>query len=225
MKADDVIATVFLRNSFYRRQYLLALLAFLLSLIVIGFLGWVLVYLYNNPTRPLYFATDSVGRLITIVPLDRPNMSEEEIRAWAIEAVQKANSYDYVNYRSQLQDTQKYFAAYGWTQYINALELSGNLLALNERKQVVIAQVADKPTLTAEGMLGGAYAWQYTMPVLVTYFEPPYDKPKYYNALNVKVIVQRQPILQSYKGLGVVQMLATLANAPAEPQELSNTPQ
>lgn len=225
MNADEIIAMVFRRNQFYRRQYLLALAAFALALIVIGFLSWMTVYLYKNPTRPLYFATDEVGRLIQIIPLDRPNMTPEQVTAWTVEAVQNATSYDFVNFRTQLQRAQRYFSSFGWTNYMSALEFSGNLLALTTRKQIVMARVVDQPKLVTEGLLAGAYAWKYQIQLLVTYWEPPYDnKPehRYSNALEVNVIVQRQPILQSYRGLAVVQFIATLpTTGPTQPQQLT----
>lgn len=225
MNRNDALAAVFTRNAFYRRLHFLALAAFALSLLVIGFLIWVLIFVIKNPTEPLYFATDNVGRLVTIIPVDKPNMSTDDAAAWAIEALQAAYGLDYVNYRSQLQGAQKYFTAYGWGKFMSALTASNNLLALRDRKQVVLVQVVDQPKVLAQGILGGAYAWRFEMPVLVTYWEPPYnDKSKFYNPLIVNMIVQRQPILQSYKGLGIVQLIARFANSTTQPQEISSTP-
>jgi len=198
----------------------------LLTLAVIGILISVLAFLVRNPTNPLYFAADNVGRLIEVVPVSQPNMSTEQVTAWTIEAVQAAYSYDYVNYRGQLQNAQKYFTSYGWKNYMNALTLSNNLIALQQRKQIVIARVVEKPKLVTQGLLSGAYAWKFEIPVLVTYWQPPFDdKSKYSNALIVSIIVQRQPILQSYKGLGALQIIARLATTPStQPQQLSDTP-
>jgi hypothetical protein len=74
-----------------------------------------------------------------------------------------------------------------------------------------------KPTMLAKGMLGGAYAWKFKMPMLVTYWMPPYnDQSKFSNALEVTIIVQRQPILQSDHGLGVLQIIGSMAPPPPE---------
>jgi intracellular multiplication protein IcmL len=225
MNANDVMVMVFSRNAFYRLMHFLALGALVLAWIVIGLLIWVLYFLINNPSQPVYFATDSVGRLIHIIPVNRPNMSTEAVTNWTINAVQRAYSYDYINFRQQLQSSQKFFTNYGWRNYMEALSASNNLLALTQRKQVVITQVVDQPKIIAQGILAGAYAWKYEMPVLVTYWEPPYDdKSKALNALTVSVIVQRQPILQSYQGLGIIQLIARSPAGSEQPQQLSNTP-
>jgi intracellular multiplication protein IcmL len=108
---------------------------------------------------------------------------------------------------------------------MQSLTASNNLLALNQRRMVVVATVADKPKLLVEGLLSGAYAWKFEMPVLVTYKLPPFDdKPQshFENALVVTVLVQRQKILQSYKGLGIVQMIDTLSSSA--PQALEAAP-
>lgn len=216
MRNDDALLMVFERNQFYRRQYFRALGAFGLALLVIGILICVLVYVIRNPTSPLYFATDNVGRLIKVVPVTEPNMSTEDAAKWAIHAVEKAYTYDYVNYRNQLQSSQKYFTTYGWTKFMAALKASNNLVALTSRKMIIQAQVVSAPKLIAQGLLGGSYAWKFEMPVLVTNWIPPYDsQSNFVNAIQVSVIVQRMPILQSSDGVGIVQLVATMASAPA----------
>jgi intracellular multiplication protein IcmL len=217
MIENDALVLVFSRNSFYKRLHFLALAAFALTVVVIISLLWVVVYLVKNPTHPLYFATDNVGRLIQVIPVNTPNMTIDKITAWAIEGVQVANSYDYVNYHAQLQSAQKYFTNYGWNNYMAALTASSNLPAIIQRKWVVIAQVVEQPKILAAGILGGAYAWKFQMSLLVSYWRPPYDeKSKFSNPLDVTVIVQRQPALQGYEGLGIVQLYENIATVPAE---------
>lgn len=225
--AKDALVEVINRNAFYQRLHYLALFALLLAIVVIGILSSVLLYVSGNFTKPLYFATDNVGRLIKIIPANQPNMNREDVLAWAIEAVQSAYSYDYVNYRQQLQSAQKYFTIYGWQQYMSALTASNNVIAVTERKMVVVAKVVDKPQVLTEGVLQNALAWQIRLPVLVTYILPPYDEQsKYSNAVTVTLIVKRQSMLDSYKGLGIVQLVGTLATAPLanQPQQITNLP-
>lgn len=225
MNGHDALVMVFSRNAFYRRLYLLALMAFTLTLFVIAILTWVIVFLVRNPTQPFYFATDKVGRLIQVIPENRPNMTNEEVTAWVIEAVQDAFSYDFINYPAQLQNAQKYFTNFGWSNYMRALRANNNLLALTQRKWIVIAQVVEPPKIVAQGTLLGSYAWKYEVPILAEYWWPPYDEnSKIPNALKVTVIVQRQSILQSYKGLGIVQIIGEMVATPNQSQEISNTP-
>lgn len=224
MANTDALSLVFTRNAFYKRLHYLALAAFGLMLIVIGILVVILIFLMRHPTPPLYFATNNVGELIKTIPVNTPNMSTDDVIKWTTEGIQQAYSYDFVNFHTQLQRAQKYFTTYGWNNYMKALNASNNMLALTERKQVVIAQVVGPPKILAQGILGGAFAWKFEFPVLMTYWEPPFNnKNKFFNALTVSVIVQRQPILQSYKGLGIIQMIAIMPTASNQPQQISGT--
>lgn len=214
---------IFSRNAFYKRLHYLAFGAFCLSLIIIGLLISVLTYLLSNPVHPIYFATDTVSRLIQIVPVNVPNMTQAQVDAWTVEAVQATLSMDYINYRAQLQNAQKYFTSWGWSKYMSALMASNNLLGVTQRRQIVFATVVAQPKITAQGILGGSYAWKYEMPVLLTFSEPPYDdEHKFSNAWTVSVIVQRQQVLQGYKGLGIAQMIAREA-AGTQQQQISGT--
>ena len=209
---NDALTMVHLRNAFYRRKFRFILGVFVSSLIANVVLIGMVVFLVKNPTEPLYFPADSIGRLINVVPVQDANMSLQDVTSWAVEAVEAAYSYDFVNYRVQLQSAQKYFTNYGWRNYMKALGTSNNFKALTDRKFIIIAKVVEPPKLLVTGMLGGAQAWKFQMPVLVTYLMPPFtDKSKFDNPLIVTVVVQRQDILQSYKGLGVIQLIANLA--------------
>ena len=215
MESQDPLVMVFERNAFYRRQYFLALLVFALSLSVIIVLSSMLYYVIRNPVKPLFFATDSVGRLIDVVPTSEPNMTTDDVIKWATQAVEAAYSYDYVNYRAQLQATQKYFSDYGWEKYMAALTASNNLVALKDRQMIITATVVSQPTVLTQGLLAGAYAWKLEMPLLVTYWLPPYDdNSKFSNAIDITIIVRRQPILQSNKGLGILQIIGKSISTP-----------
>jgi intracellular multiplication protein IcmL len=218
---DDAIVLVQVRNGFYRQKYHMLLGVFVLGVAVAIILAGVLFYLIRYPTRPLYFVADDVGRLMYEVPLTQPSMSLQDVSAWVIEAVEASYTYNYINFRSQLQDAEKYFSRWGWQEYMKGLTASNNLIALQQRRMLFIAKVTQPPKLIAEGILGGVYSYKFEMPVLISYLSPPYSNvigtSRFDNALVVDVIVQRQKILSSYKGLAVVQMLAS--TPPAQPPQ------
>lgn len=225
MKKQDALVAVVARNSFYKQMHYLALAAFGLALLVIIALTIVLIFLIKNPTPPIYFATNHVGRLINIIPLDQPNMTEDDVASWAAAAVEAAYSYDYVNFRSQLQKAEKFFTTPGWTEYMKALKASNNLTAVQERKMAVLAKVVAKPVLTNHAVLSGRYAWQFKIPVLVTYQFPPFDQQaKYANSLEVTMTIRRENVLDSYGGLGIVQIVSRFATTMPASVQMKNQP-
>lgn len=209
---DDALVLVHTRNEFYRRKFRFLLGVYVLSLIANIILFSMIVYLVKHPTAPLYFPADKVGRLLPNIPTSVANMSNPEVVNWTIEAVENSYSYDFINYRGQLQNAQKYFTDFGWRTYMDALRKSNNFVALKERQYVIIAKVVGPPKLIRQGLIQGAMAWKFEMPVLITYLTPPFgEKDKFTNAWIITVIVQRQNVLQSYKGLGIIQSIAKFA--------------
>jgi intracellular multiplication protein IcmL len=214
----DAIVLIYTRNEFYRNKYQWVLGVCVLGFILIVALVGMLLYITRHPLQPLYFVTDKAGRLMQEIPVTRPNMSTEDVAKWAVEAVIAANTYDYVNFHGQLQAAQKYFTDYGWRNYMNGLQASNNLLALTQRKLIFLAQQAGPVKLDAEGPVGkaGIYGWKFEIPMLITYLLPPYDgvsqKSKFENAYIFSVLIERQSILTSYKGLGIMQIIGSSAS-------------
>ncbi len=98
---------------------------------------------------------------------------------------------------------------------MKAVQKTGNLVALNKRQMIFVGKVQGQPKLINEGVLAGAYAWKFEMPLYITYMQPPYDDASSFtNPLIANVIVQRQTILQSTDGLGIVQLLIVEPDAP-----------
>lgn len=153
---ESGLALVHLRNNFYRKKLRQVLGIYFLNLGVIAILISIIFYLLKNPTEPFYFPASKAGVLIREVPLQQTDMTMDEIIAWTVSAVQDAYSYDYVNYRQQLQNAQKYFTEYGWRNYMQGLQTSNNLLSLNQYKYVVTARVVGQPKLLTQGLLQGA---------------------------------------------------------------------
>jgi len=222
MDTNDPMVLVYTRNAFRRLNYL-TFAIYSLSIVIIIILVSVLVYLIKNPTRPLFFATDNVGRLLHFVPVNMPNMTHDAVVAWTSKAVEAAFSMDYVNYAAQLLDAEKYFTNDGWSNFMSALTASNNLAALKDRQIIAEAKVVGPPLVMAEGMFQNIRAWKFTFPVIMTYSLPPYDYAhQFSNTLRVSVFVLRQQPLQGYQGLGVMQMIATSAPVSNNgPQQLA----
>lgn len=219
----DALLLVEERNEFYKKKFYLMLGVYLLSLIVIGVLGAIFYYLYNHTTKPVYFVADHLGRLIQEPPLNAPIMSDADVANWAVEAIESANTYDFVNFRAQLQNAQKYFTNFGWTTFMKGLSDSNNLLTLQERKWIFVAKVVNKPKLVTKAVVSNVMLWRFEIDLLMSYLKPPLfdEKSKLNSAYKVTIIVQRQKLLESYKGLAVYSMV--ISPVTEGPRKLEDT--
>jgi len=132
---------------------------FLLSLSI--FLSSGIVVAQNVPDKSSHekMSNASTQRINEEIPL----------LVWANEAAVSAYSYNFVNYKQQLEQASHYFTPEGWKQFKAGLEASKNLDAVIKKKLVVSAVATGSPIITSQSMENGIYTWHVKMPLLVTW--------------------------------------------------------
>ncbi len=212
--AEDALVAVALRNNFYRDGQRKIIVVLLLSMLVNVSLIFMLVYILTNPPKPSYFATSINGRITPLYPLDAPNQSDSSVLQWANQAAIAAFTYNFVNYRSELQASSGFFTAEGWDQFLQALKDSNNLEAVKVKKLIVTAVATSAPVILQKGILNGVYAWRVQMPVLVTY-----QSASEFSQQNnvVTMLITRVSTLNSPRGIGISQFVVGPATASGGP--------
>lgn len=202
--SEDALTVVVSRNSFYRdgQHKLVAIL--LLSMAANLMLVLAIGYIFFNPPSPVYFATSINGRITPLFPLDEPNQSDSAVLQWANQAATAAFTYNFVNYRTELQASSGFFTAEGWNQFLNALKDSNNLDAVKAKKLIVSAVATRAPVILQKGLLNGSYSWRVQMPILVTY-----QSASEFSQQNnvVTMLITRVSTLNSPRGIGIAQFV------------------
>lgn len=202
----DALAAIALRNMFYKQGQRRAVVVFLISLITNGVLLWTLIYLILNPPPPKYFPVGINGHILPIIPVDQINQSDESVLEWTAQAAVASFSYSFVDYREELQASSGFFTANGWTQFLNALQASNNLLAVKSKSMVVSAQMISQPTILKKGIFKGLYTWRIEVPILVTY-QNDTQYTQQYNM--VSMLITRVSMLNSPRGIGIEQLVVS----------------
>jgi len=200
----DELEQIVLRNEFYKDGVHRLYIALIVSILLNVFAIFSLFYIYTNPPSPVYFPTSSSGRITPLIPLDQPNMTDTEILQWANLAIIAANSFNYVNYRSELQAASEFFTAEGWDSFISAIKSSNNLQAVISNKFVVSAMATQAPTIIERGVYNGRYSWRIRMPILVTYQSQTIASIP----VVVNMLITRVSTLNSPKGIGIAQFVS-----------------
>ncbi|MDX2346421.1 MAG: type IVB secretion system apparatus protein IcmL/DotI [Legionella sp.] len=213
--AEDALTAVTLRNTFYRDGQRKVILVLLLSIIVNLLMMSLLVYIVTHPPAPKYFATSIHGRITPLFALSQPNQSDSAVLQWTNQAAIAAFTYNFVNYRTELQASSEFFTASGWTQFLNALEASNNLDAVKAKKLIVSAVATSAPIILQKGLLNGRYSWRVQMPLLVTY----QSASEFSQQRNVvTILVTRISPLNSPRGIGISQFIVGPAASGATAQ-------
>ncbi len=201
---EDALTAVALRNNFYRDGQRKMILVLLVSMLANVVLASMLIYIITHPPAPKYFATSINGRIIPLFPLNEPNQSDSAVLQWANQAAIAAFTYNFVNYRTELQASSGFFTSDGWSQFLTALEQSNNLDAVKAKKLIVSAVATRAPIILQKGILNGSYAWRVQMPILVTY-----QSASEFSQQNnvVTMLITRVPTLNSPRGIGISQFV------------------
>lgn len=203
--AIDALELVKLRSTFYRDSYRKLVILLFLSWIVIIILVATVYFQAVNRPAPTYFATTESGRIIPLVPLNQPNLSDKDLIQWASQAVLSVYTYNFINYRQVFQDNRQYFTAAGWQQFITALSQSRNLDAVTSKKLVLSAVLSSAPVITRESVVNGNYTWELQLPVMVTYQSL---SETFHQNLIVVLTVQRISTLDDVNGVGIAAFVA-----------------
>jgi intracellular multiplication protein IcmL len=158
-----------LRNYFYRDGYRNTMTALLGSIVVNILLIAIVALQYYIRPAPVYFATQTDGKLIEIQPLYEPLVDEEMLLTWASRAGLAAFSYNFLDYQDDLQQMRQYFTPAGFDNYLTALQQSGNLETVLSKRLVVKAVVTEVPVIVQHGLIKGRYAWKIEIPMLISY--------------------------------------------------------
>ncbi|PWY56960.1 type IV secretion protein DotI [Legionella qingyii] len=202
--AEDALTVVALRNKFYKDSQRKVMLALLIALIVNIVLASLLVYIITHPPAPKYFATSINGRITPLFPLNEPNQSDSAVLQWANQAAIAAFTYNFVNYRDELQASSGFFTPEGWDQFLSALQQSNNLDAVKAKKLIVSAVATRAPIILQKGVLNGSFSWRVQMPILVTY-QSASEFTQQNNV--VTMLITRVSTLNSPRGIGISQFV------------------
>lgn len=202
---DEAVATEIARNAYSRDRYqfLLRSLFGLMGILAVSVTGNVYLGLQQPENR--YFATDPMGGIRELIPLERPIQSMNEVLNWATGALTQAYTMSFANYRESLQEVRPHFTRGGWIGFEEALHASGVIDSIVNGKLVATAVPQEAPVVVAQGIVEGRYAWKIQMPILVTY-ESANQRSSQRTLVTATVV--RVSELEHPRGLGIAQIIA-----------------
>ncbi len=205
---EDVsgLGKVVLRNEYYRDGYRLALrVAVIQSFIIIGLIAAMFFVIRVHQPENRYFATTEDGRLIPMVSLTQPNLSNPALMSWVAQAATEVMTFGFNDYQRRLQESSRNFTRRGWESFTNALQQARIIETIETNSQVVSATPRGAPILQSEGVINGQYQWVVQIPMGLTFQSG--SQKRNVNWI-VTIVVVRVPRLESPNGVGIAQWIA-----------------
>jgi len=209
-KAEDKdlsgLARTVLRNEFYRDGYRLALrVSVIQSFIILGLIGAMFYVIHVHQPENRYFATTEDGRLIPMVQLNQPNLSNPALMSWVAQASTEIMTFGFNDFRRRLQESSRFFTRRGWESFSGALQQARILESIEANSQVVTAAPSGAPILRSEGVVSGQYQWVVEIPMVLSYQSGSKKRADYWV---VTLVIVRVPRLESPNGVGIAQWIA-----------------
>jgi intracellular multiplication protein IcmL len=165
------------------------------------FLCYALYNVYSNPPKPQYIMAETDGRVIPLMPINRPTVSKNALLTWVSEAVTSIFTYDYVNWRRQFQGNADYFTEDGFKAFLAQMDKSGTLQTVKDKSMLVSVVVSGSPVIVDEGPINGIYMWKVELPVDVTY--TPFGQSVIRQRLLIKLNLKAISTLVNPRGVAI----------------------
>lgn len=188
------------QTGFKRMVYAVIAMA-MVSTTSVGLAWWGL----SSKPEPRYFATREDGGILPLTAVSQPMLSDSQISNFAVEAITRAMTMSFSNYRNDLAEASEYFVRPdGWNNYLTALQESGSLEFVQNRRLVSTA-VANGATIVRSGVdSSGYYTWLVQVPMVVTY-ESSSETSK--SNILAEILISRMPTWQMPRGVGIKQVV------------------
>jgi intracellular multiplication protein IcmL len=200
------LTSVVTRNEFYRDGFRnMMRLAVIEGVVIITLILALIVYMTTAKPNDRYFATTADGRIMQLVPLDRPNMNVSALMSWVAQAVSETMTFGYHDYQRRLQQASRHFTRRGWESFATALQRAKIIDSVTATQQVVTAEPRSASILENQGVINGKYRWIIRLPIRVTYRSGAQSRT---DDLTVTLVVDRVPSLENPAGVGIEQWIA-----------------
>ena len=193
------------------RLHFISRIIFILTVaLVISIIGN--VAMMPNPPRYRYVPVSTSGIVLPQVPLAEANHEDKFVVDWTIDAVTRLFSFDFLNYRSQLQDSQKNLTAMGWESFQTLMKESNNFNAILGNKFVLTAVPTGSGKVTKTTVMNGNYTWKVEFPMLISYRAakmgreggaPTPEGRVITDTLKMTITVSRVGVFLNHSGLGI----------------------
>lgn len=200
------LSNVVLRNEYYRDGYRLALrVAVIQSFVIIGLIAAMFFVINVHQPENRYFATTEDGRLIPMVALSQPNLSNPALMSWVAQAATETMTFGFSDYRRRLQESSRNFTRRGWESFTGALQGARIIESIEANSQVISAAPRGAPVIDREGIVNGQYQWIVQIPMVLSYQSGSQTRSE---SWMVTLSVVRVPRLESPNGVGIAQWVA-----------------
>ncbi len=170
--------------------------------ILVLVVGLIIAFYSAATKRPEVLAVTESGKIIPLVPLDKPYVSDARVVGFADECIRSAFGHDFLNFRSTMAVAKECFTAEGGRNFDAAI--APLLKDIQERRMVMAVTL--QPAIIVNSMLRGGSVKTWVVQSKMTLFrEGTKDRVAPVTYI-VDLVVERVPLEDSARGISVSQI-------------------
>lgn len=171
-----------------------------LSLAVVALLvALIIAFVFLTRTHREVIAATPDGRLIPIVPLDKPYVSDARVLGYVDECARMVFSHDFLHWRTTLQGSKTCFTEKGGDAVEEAL--APWVKDIVDRELTMSVSLSDTPVIAKRGEFDGKFAWRVQAPIsLFRRGTKVSDMPR---PFILHVVVRRVGLDQNPRGIAI----------------------
>lgn len=139
-----------------------------LTLLLMFSLAWNSIQSVTRP-EPKLLATTTDGRIRPLPLLDAPIDSRQTLLDWTRRNIPKLYSFNYVNFRSQLNKALDFTRPVTLESFQESLTKSGILTKVRNEFLILRATIANEPVILNEQVIQGRRVWTIEIPMNLIY--------------------------------------------------------
>ncbi|MGH1378402.1 MAG: DotI/IcmL/TraM family protein [Alphaproteobacteria bacterium] len=147
-------------------------------------------------SKTQYFATTNDGRLVQMIPLDQPLVSETSLLSWVQTVSIETLSLNSNNYHKSLLESSTNYTKKGWNSVTSWLHERYIIHDIKNKKITLKASALSGPRVISEENVSGRYQWIIDMPIVLKLGD---NETKY----NLNIMVVRASSLESVSGVAI----------------------
>lgn len=200
-RAEMVIVRNMYALMMSRRLAVIAMLSALCALLSL-LSAWSVIQV---KTPPQYIQLTEDGRIFPLTPLSKSNVNDGDMIRFASDTVKWINTYDYQNWRDQLQAQSQRFTEAGWKAYLTLLSSRDTITSVQNRKMVVTAKFTGPAQIEKQGAVAESnrYTWIVKVPVEVRYLPSDNSGQSLTQEGVVTLYIVRVPLATNQRGYAV----------------------
>jgi len=150
---------------------------------------------------PQILAITDTGRVIPLVPLDKPYVGDARVVGFADECVRMAFSHDFLNFRHSLSQAKTCFTGSGGGSFDEAI---APLIQDLEQRRMVMTPTLQPAVIVKTMNRAGVYSW--VVQTKMTLFREGTKERVVPSSYVVDIVVERVPLEESVRGIAVAQI-------------------